>query len=488
MSPIALTFALSALTTAAITAADLAGTWSGMAILDGDSTAIALEIEPAEEGRSLLKGTIPAIHLKSQAFGKVRAEVRGDSVTLGPFAFVHDPATQSLSGLIPEALLPVYKVPLTLRRATSLPPQTRAGDGAPPLVPAPAPAWTFDAKAPLWGGATFSRGFLFAGDDSGRVHALDAKTGREFWSFRTGGAIRGRPLVQSRGLYVASDDGRLYQFDMKTGARGWTVQVESTAVVRHPIGDPRSIWDRYGSDPVLMVGGLLYLGTHDGRVLALDPVTGTKRWEFATRGPVLAAVRFEGKTVYAGSYDGRVYALDATTGAMRWSFDTRGPVVSTPAFAGDRIVVGSRSYDLYALAAADGHPLWKRYSWFSWVESSPTVVNGIAYVGSSDASAVHAYDVKDGRLLWKSDVHGWAWGQPAVSDTRVYIGTVGSAATDGRQVGAIAVLDRSTGRLVARLPAPPKEDGQFGYAGSPALGGGLAYFTGLDGKILAIPQ
>ncbi len=483
MTPALASFAATALAAAALTVTDLPGTWSGFAVHDGDTTALALEVEPAAEGRYLLKGTIPAIHVKSAEFGQVRARVSGDSVALGPFRFVHDPRNGALVGTVPAGLLPVYEVPLVLERATELPKLARV---APDGLPQPAIAWSYATNAPSWAGPVVAGARVYAGDDSGRVHCLNARTGTKHWSFRTGGPVRGRVLVAGRDLYVASDDGLLYRLDVVSGARKWAVKVESTAVVRKPIGDPASIYDRYGSDPV-MGDELLYLGTHDGRVLALDPETGAIRWQHKTGGPVLAAVRSSGSRVYAGSYDGRVYALDAATGAQAWSFDTRGPVVSTPALAGDRVIVGSRSYDLYALAVDDGRPLWKRYSWFSWVESSPTIREGVAYVGSSDASAIHAYDVATGDLQYKTDVHGWAWGQPAVDERNVYIGTVGSKSTDGRQVGAIAVIDRASGKLKARLPAPQAGDGQFGFAGSPALGAdGMAYFTALDGRIVAL--
>jgi outer membrane protein assembly factor BamB len=195
-----------------------------------------------------------------------------------------------------------------------------------------------------------------------------------------------------------------------------------------------------------------------------------------------------GGRAYFGSFDGHVYALDAAIGALAWKFDTRAPVVSTPALAGDRVIVGTRGYDLFALDAQRGVPLWKRYFWFSWVESSPAVVDGIAYVGSSDASALYAVDVRDGRIVWKAPVRGWAWGPPTVAGGRVYIGTVGAASTDGRQVGAANVIDGRDGRLIARLPAPPRESGQFGHAGAAALGEGLVFFPGLDSTVLALPR
>src|SRR5262249_29519274 len=96
-------------------------------------------------------------------------------------------------------------------------------------------------------------------------------------------------------------------------------------------------------------------------------------------------------------------------------------------------------------------------------------------------------DVKSGRRLFASDVHGWAWGQPAVTETRVYVGT--SAAKDyvvGHRGGAVA-LDRATGRAVWRFDAPDTGADTYGFPGSAAVGGGLVFLTGLDGRVYAFP-
>jgi outer membrane protein assembly factor BamB len=480
MNPIP--FLLVAAATGAFSAADLPGAWSGFAVHDGDSTLIALELEPAAEGRTRIKATIPAIWIDRMTIDEVNAVVRGDSVSLGLFRFVRDAAYGSLHGVVPAALLPVYTVPLTLRRVAAPPPVPRPALDA----PEPATAWTFRGESPFWAGTTYAHGLVYAGDDGGVLHALDAKSGGERWRFRAAGAIRGRALVVGNDLFLCADDGLVRRLDARTGKLRWEARVEST-VVRYPIDDPRTIWDRFGADPVL-AGGRLYVGTHDGRMVALDPADGARRWQFPTGGAILAAPSVAGGRAFFGSYDGHVYTVDAATGALAWKFDARKPVVSTPALAGDRVIIGSRSYDLFALDARRGTQLWKRYFWFSWVESSVAVVDGLAYVGSSDASAVHAVDVRDGRIAWTAPVRGWAWGPPTVAGDRVYIGTVGEASTDGRQVGAANVIDRRDGRLIARLPAPPKESGQFGYAGAAALGQGLVFFPGLDGTIVALPQ
>ena len=185
-----------------------------------------------------------------------------------------------------------------------------------------------------------------------------------------------------------------------------------------------------------------------------------------------------------------MYALDAASGALAWKRDTRGAVVSTPAVVDDRLVIGNRSYDLLGLDARSGEPVWKRYVWFSWVESSATLRDGVAYVGSSDAAAIFAFDAQAGRRLWQADALGWAWGQPAVTARRVYAGTSSTPGyMGGAHRGGAMAFDRSSGRPAWRFEAAPGAgSATYGFPGSPALGGGLVFFTGLDGNAYAFRE
>jgi outer membrane protein assembly factor BamB len=320
------------------------------------------------------------------------------------------------------------------------------------------------------------------------MHALEAATGKPRWAFPAGGAIRSRALVAHGALYFQADDGVLYALDAASGRERWRVRMVDKPVVRLPPGDPASRFDRFASD-VTVSGGRLYVGSHDGRVLCLDAAHGRTIWQFKSKDSVLAAPAVDGGRVYFGSYDGRVYALEAATGRELWTHDTGRPVVSTPAVFGDRVIVGSRSYDLLGLEAATGAVAWKRYIWFSWVESSPVVRDGVAYVGSSDAAALYAFDARSGRPVWKTDVWGWAWGQPAVTDRRVYMGT---SALGGYMVGhraRIMAVDRATGAPVWRHLAPPAGDEKaYGFTGSAAVGAGRVYLAGLDGKVYAFAE
>ena len=465
------------------TAADLAGAWSGTITHEGESTSFGLELEPAADGKLTLKATIPAMHLEHQAMGTVAPRVEGGKVQLGPFAFAFDAAARTLTGVVPEDFVPVYRIPLVLHRV----PGIAAPDRAEPGGVRVAPRWTFDARAPLWAGPTFANGVLYVGGEDGQVHALEARTGRKRWSFRAGGAVRTRPTVSDGAVHVQADDGLLYSLDAASGAERWRVRVAEKPIERLPFDNPKSRYDRFGSD-VTAAGGRLYLGTHDGTVLALERATGARVWSFATGDAVLAAPAVDSGRVYAGSFDKHVYGLDAASGRLLWKRDTLGAVVSTPAVAGDRIVVGNRAYDLLALDAASGAVAWKRYVWFSWVESSAVVRDGVAYVGSSDAAGVFAFEVASGRRLWAADVFGWAWGQPSVTEGRVYAGTSSQVGYPAGHRAGLVALERASGRAAWRYEAPAGTTGAFGFPGSTAVGDGLVFAAGLDGKVYAFTE
>jgi outer membrane protein assembly factor BamB len=358
-----------------------------------------------------------------------------------------------------------------------------------PALTAPVvePVWTFAAGSPLWAGPTYAAGTVFAGAEDGSVHAVDARTGKRRWVHRTGGRVRTRPTVSGRDLYVQADDGFLYKLDVARGSLRWRVRIVERPIERLPFDDPKSRYDRFGSD-VVVSGGRLLVGTHDGAVLALDPRDGARVWAFHAGDAVLAAPAVANGRVLFGSYDRSVYALDAKSGRELWRRDTRGAVVSTPAVDGGLLVVGTRAYDLLGLDAETGAIAWKRYVWMSWVESNPTLRDGVAYVGSSDAAAVFAVEAATGKRRWTADVRGWSWGQPAVTAARVYAGTSSQVGYLAQHSGAFVALDRETGAVAWRYPAAAPAAGPYGFPGSPALGEGLVFAGGLDGTLVALRE
>jgi len=88
-------------------------------------------------------------------------------------------------------------------------------------------------------------------------------------------------------------------------------------------------FDGSGSSPVI-ADGVLYIGSADGAVYAVDPNTGDTKWRFQTgeglsreqgiRRRVDMTPAVENGTVFVGSGDHSFYAIDAATGKKRWSY------------------------------------------------------------------------------------------------------------------------------------------------------------------------
>ena len=464
------------------TVADLTGAWTGMLKHDGEAIPVGFEFTPDTTDRITIAYTLPALHFDHATLGVARLTASGDSVKLGPFAFALDRARGSLTGIMPAALFPVYHVPVVLRRGAAPAVAPRAA-----ATSTTAPAWTFAGDSAMWAGPRYADGRVFVGTLAGTLLALDAESGAKLWSFHAGGPIRCRPTVSGGAVYVLADDAVLYRLDARSGALVWEARLSAQPVIRLPFSDPASKFDRFTAD-VAVAGERLFTGTHDGRILALAAANGRVLWEFRAGDAVLAAPAVEGGCVYAGSYDHFVYALDAASGTLLWKQDTRGCVVSTPAVAEGRVVIGNRIYDLLGLNAHTGRTEWKRFQWGTWVESSASVREGVAYVGSSDGASVSAWDAASGHRRWSADVLGWSWGQPTVADDRVYACSSGLVGYPVPNRGTVVALDRASGVVLWRYAPPAPAGGDWGFPGSVAMGPRFVYASGIDGKVIALPR
>ena len=72
--------------------------------------------------------------------------------------------------------------------------------------------------------------------------------------------------------------------------------------------------------------GIIYVGSYDHNVYALNATTGGKVWNYLTGHIVYSSSLVANGIVYAGGGGGTIYALNATTGTKVWSYDTGGPV------------------------------------------------------------------------------------------------------------------------------------------------------------------
>ena len=321
-------------------------------------------------------------------------------------------------------------------------------------------------------------GRLYLGTNHGRVLSIDASSGRVAWSREYGRCIAASPALGHGVVYVAlmspapcvhpdrRASGLLVALDARTGRELWRFRA---GVIE--------------SSP-LLVGRIVYFGSWDHRVYALDVRTHRPRWTFTTGDEVKGGLAFAHGTVYAGSYDGHVYALAAYTGRVRWSASAeqgllgRGRFYATPTVAYGRVYLGATDGVVYAFGARSGRLLWARRTG-SYVYAAAAVWRGRVYVGSYD-HRFYALDAATGEVRWSFDAGHAISGAPTVLDGLVYFSTCGScSAYGGASARRTFALDARTGRVDWTFP-----DGEY----SPLVAdSSRAYLTGLTNVYALAP-
>lgn len=263
------------------------------------------------------------------------------------------------------------------------------------------------------------------------VHAVDAATGRELWQYdpgvgevgglnlRTGWGVRGLAWWEGK-IYVGTQDGRLIAIDAKTGSPVWAAQIFGAEEPGYISGAPRVFGDR------VLIGFGSSTGASRGFVSAHDARTGALLWRFYTV-PGDPSRPFENEAM----------AMAAQTWAGEWwKYGGGGHVWNAMAWdeASDSIYIGT------------GSP----YPWNHQLRSA----------GKGDnlfISSIVALDGRSGSYKWHyQTTPGDTWDFDATMDI-----VLADVEIDGRlrhvlmqapKNGFFYVIDRDTGKLISAQP------------------------------------
>jgi quinoprotein glucose dehydrogenase len=252
----------------------------------------------------------------------------------------------------------------------------------------------------------------------------------------------------------------------------------------------------------ILVGNRLFLSTPYNHVIALNPQTGERLWEYdahvnlsqnysevSSRGvsawedPERKPGKACGLRIFMGTLDGRLIALDGETGKPCLDFGVKGEVNLT-------------------IGAATPTEWTGGYE----VTSAPAVVNGVVITGSSIADnwkvdtgrgIVRGYDARMGQLRWTWDPTPWAqdtkpqtgagnaWSTIAfdAGEDLVFVPTGSSAPDyyggirkgDDKWANSVVALQASTGKFIWGFQVVHHDLWDYDVASQPTL------FTWKDG-------
>jgi outer membrane protein assembly factor BamB len=217
-----------------------------------------------------------------------------------------------------------------------------------------------------------------------------------------------------------------------------------------PQTTPVLIWSRtadagIGLHPVL-ADGVLYVGSDDRRLYALDARTGDELWRYDAGSALQGSATIANGMLFASSEDGTLHAIDLATHGVAWQamgVEDVGLVVD-----GIVYVAGSANravgYD-----AATGTERW------SWIAPAAvqrlTVADGTAYVTVAGGT-LHAISVADGTARWPAvQTLSNEAAFPILTPDRIVVSTIQNP---GEPVGQLLFIDRASGAIVAQFRTP----------------------------------
>ena len=243
--------------------------------------------------------------------------------------------------------------------------------------------WKFKTADVVHSSPAIADGTIFIGSWDTYLYALDAATGKEKWRFKTGDdheiynqvGIQSSPAVAGGLVYFGCRDANFYALDANTGKQLWAFNNKGSWVINSPA----------------LRDGKVYFATSDtGLLQALDAKSGAPLFTVDfNHWPMFSSPAISGNMLYLGSHQGRLLAIDLTTQKLAWSFETEeskknapaltdpkgapnyeaafadsfyddivsgiqkmfsvGAMLSSPAVSGDTVLVGSADGNLYAI-------------------------------------------------------------------------------------------------------------------------------------------
>lgn len=239
------------------------------------------------------------------------------------------------------------------------------------------------------------------------------------WSMDTGGTVKSSPAIANGILYIGSDDGKLWALDAANGNVVWSAQTG----------------DKIRSSPAVS-GGVVYIGSNDGTMYAFDASSGATVWTKSLGGWITAAPLVVDGRVFIGTRGGYFYALDADTGAVKWSHNTW-DVWGSAAYKGGLVYVGSDQYKLFAYHSGSGTLKWSR-TFAGRLRGAPSISGGSVFVGD-DEGFVKSFDRTSGKLKWSrraapASTNAIVRCAPAVARGLVFVDTGETTPMDGHVV------------------------------------------------------
>jgi len=227
--------------------------------------------------------------------------------------------------------------------------------------------------------------------------------GREIWRQRLNAVSLTAPLVAGGRVFVLGADRTVSAFDGQSGRRLWQQQRTGEALVLRQAG------------VLLAVGDTLVVGL-SGKLVGLNPLNGSVRWEAAIASPrgvndierlvdLVAGVSREGSVICTRAFQAAVGCVDAARGTVLWTK----PATGATGVRGDRDFIFGAEADgtVVAWRRADGERAWAQEI-LRYRHLGAPLAAGRSVVVGDGTGLVHFLSREDGSPMARVSTDGTA--------------------------------------------------------------------------------
>jgi outer membrane protein assembly factor BamB len=203
------------------------------------------------------------------------------------------------------------------------------------------PKW----RVPMTGGFSAppiaDGGWVVGAPAGGDVVAIRAADGYIVWTRSLGSPVGRRPVLNATGVYVSLEDGRVAALDLMTGTPRWERRLD---------GKPGEL---------LVLDDRLFVGADDKYFYSLKTSNGKGRWKKRIGGRPAGRAAVDAKHVYYVALDNILWALDRNNGGLKWHQPLPVRPSGGPLVVGDVVIVAGVAAEVYAYRTRTGEPAGK---------------------------------------------------------------------------------------------------------------------------------
>lgn len=254
--------------------------------------------------------------------------------------------------------------------------------------------WRVKVGEKLSGGVGAGGSLVLVGTQRGSVFAYDL-SGKLQWISRLSSEVLSAPKYYDGTVIVRTGDSRIFGINANDGSRKWVYDRTTPALALR------------SSAGVVVDGGAVYAGFAGGKMVAVRADNGKLLWEASVAQPkgvteieriadITSQPFIDGPLVYAVAYQGRVAAVDRVSGRVVWNRDISS-LTGLNAEDG-RIFLSHALGSVYALDYTTGKSFWRQGVLKNRQLTAPLPMGSVIAIGDVEGY-VHFLSRDDGAIV-----------------------------------------------------------------------------------------